>query len=393
MIGIFLFGIYLFFYWYIKMKHFISSESVTCWHPDKVCDQISDAILDACLSQDKESRVACECLATKDWIVLAGEITTNAKLDFEDIARQTLVNIWYNSMESFFDGNNCKILNFLHKQSPDIAMWVDKWWAGDQGIMFGFACDETEQLMPAPIFYAHRLAEKLEQVRKDWTLDYLLPDGKTQVTIEYDGDKPVRIDAIVVSNQHKKNISQTQLQDGIRKEVIEPILGKLVDGNTKIYINPTGLFEIWWPYGDSWLTGRKIIVDTYWGIGRHGGGAFSGKDPSKVDRSAAYMARYLAKNIVASGVCKKCEIQLSYAIWVIQPVSIHLDCFGTEKVAIEKIIKAVQDNFDLSPNGIIEKLDLKKAWYLRSATYGHFGRDFFSWEQTDSVDIFKTHIM
>ena len=370
------------------MEHFITSESVTQWHPDKVCDQISDAILDECLKQDPNSRVACETLATKNGIVLAWEISSNANLNFESIVRQTLIDIWYNSEEAFFDWNKCQILNFLNTQSPDIAAGVNIWWAWDQGIMFGYATNETPDFMPAPIYYAHKLAHKLQEVRKDWTLDYLLPDGKTQVTVEYDWNILKRIDTIVISSQHKKNISQTVLKKWIKDYIISPIVWNLIDEETKIYINPTGIFNIWGPYWDSWLTGRKIIIDTYWGIWRHWWGAFSGKDATKVDRSWAYIARYLAKNIVASGLCDVCEIQLSYAIWVIQPTSIYIDCFGTEKVEISKIIHTIQDNFDLSPNWVISKLDLKKPIFKQTSTYGHFGRKWFAWENLDSVNIF-----
>lgn len=371
------------------MKHFISSESVTCGHPDKVCDQISDAILDACLEQDCESRVACECLANKEGIVLAWEITTKAKVDYEAVARKKIIEIGYNAPETFFDGNTCQILNFLHQQSPDIAQWVDTWGAGDQGIMFGFACNETEVLMPATIHYAHKLAEKLEEVRQNWSLAFLMPDGKTQVTWEYENNKLLRIDTIVVSSQHKKNISQEEIRKWIIEQVITPVVWNLIDKNTKIHINPTGSFVVWWPYGDSGLTGRKIIVDTYGGIARHGGGAFSGKDPSKVDRSAAYMARYLAKNIVASWICSKCEIQLAFAIGVAEPVSIYLECFWTEKIAIASIIETIKTHFDLTPNGIIKKLNLKTPIYSPTANYGHFGRENFNWEKLDSVKVFR----
>lgn len=371
------------------MKHFITSESVTQWHPDKICDQISDAILDACLAQDNLSRVACESLATTNKIVIAGEITTKAKVNFEQVARDVIVNIWYDSDAKFFDGNTCDVEVLLHTQSPDIAMGVDTGGAGDQGIMYGYASNETESYLPLPIDLAHKLAKQLTKVRKDGTLPYLYADGKTQVTVEYEDHTPVRIDTVVVSSQHSDSVTQEQLRADIKKLVIDPIVGNLIDENTKYHINPTGNFHVGGPAGDTGLTGRKIIVDTYGGVGRHGGGAFSGKDPTKVDRSWAYIARYLAKNIVASGICDKCEIQLWYAIWVAQPVSIYVDCFGTEKVDLQKITDAIQNNFDLSPKWIIEKLDLRKPKFQQTAAYGHFGRNEFSWEQIDSSKIFK----
>lgn len=375
------------------MKHFITSESVTEWHPDKVCDQISDAILDACLLQDPDSRVACESLATTWKIVVAWEITTSANVNFEKIVRDTVINIWYDSEEKFFDGKTCDVEILLHKQSPDIAMWVDRWWAWDQWIMYGYATNETESYLPITIDLAHKLAKQLSRIRKEWTLDYILPDGKTQVTVEYDGNKIVRIDTIVVSSQHSDNVTQSKLIEDIKKYVIKPIVGNMVDKNTKYFINPTGSFRIWWPAWDTWLTWRKIIVDTYWGIWRHGGWAFSGKDATKVDRSGAYIARYLAKNIVASGVCDKCEIQIWYAIWVVKPVSIYIDCFGTEKIDIEKIIDVIKNNFDLSPKWIIKKLNLRKPVFQSTAAYGHFWRDEFDWETLDSLELFKNLIM
>jgi len=354
-----------------------------------MCDQISDAVLDACLAQDPYSRVACETLTTTWIVIVAGEITTKANIDYESIVRNVVVNIWYDGDRKYFDGNNCSVVNLLHKQSPNIAQWVDTGGAGDQGIMYGYACNETTSYLPLPIYLAHTLARKLTEVRKNWTLNYLYPDGKTQVTVEYEDQKPVRVDTIVVSSQHSLDVSQKHIASGIREHVIAPILGDLIDEDTKIFINPTGIFNIWWPKGDSGLTWRKIIVDTYGGIGKHGGWAFSGKDPTKVDRSWAYIARYLAKNIVASWVCKRCEIQLWYAIWVIQPVSVYVDCFGTENVDLQKIVDAVKNNFDLSPKWIIEKLDLRKPIFQKTAAYGHFGRDEFSREQLDSVDVFK----
>ncbi len=372
------------------MKHFITSESVTEWHPDKMCDQISDAILDACLSQDPKSRVACECLATTWTIIVAWEITTNADVDFEKIIRQTILEIWYDSEEKFFDWKACDVQILLHTQSSDIAMWVDTGWAGDQWIMYGYATNETDSYLPITIDLAHKLARQLSKVRKNWTLDYIRPDGKTQVTVEYDGNKFVRIDTIVVSSQHSDKVTQEKLREDIKQFVIKPIVGNMVDGDTRYFINPTWSFHIWWPAGDTWLTGRKIIVDTYWGIWRHGGWAFSGKDATKVDRSGAYMARYLAKNIVASGICDKCEIQIWYAIWVVQPVSIYIDCFGTEKVELQNIVDRVKSSFDLCPQAIIDRLDLRRPVFKSTAAYGHFGREEFNWERLDSVEVFKS---
>lgn len=371
------------------MKHYITSESVTSWHPDKICDQISDAVLDACLKEDSNSRVACECLTTTWTIIVSGEITTNAWVNFQDIARKVVKDIGYDSLEAWFSADDVSVQILINSQSPDIAQWVDTGWAWDQWIMFWYASHETENYLPLPISLAHKLSKKLEEVRKDGILDYLLPDWKTQVTVEYHNNKPVRVDTIVISNQHKASISQEELRKWIKKHVIEWVLGDLIDENTTIHINPTWKFTIGWPKWDCWLTGRKIIVDTYGWIGRHWGWAFSGKDPSKVDRSWAYMARYLAKNIVASGICDKCEVQLGYAIWVAEPVSVFVDCFETEKVSRKDIIKAIRENFDLTPNGIIKKLDLKRPIYQKTATYWHFGRDDVSWEELDSVEIFK----
>jgi len=373
------------------MTYIITSESVTSGHPDKVCDQISDAILDACLAEDPESRVACECLVTTWTVIVSWEITTNAWVNFQDIARKTIREIWYNSLEACFSADDVSVQILINSQSPDIAQWVDTGWAWDQGIMFGYATNETPNYLPAPISYAHKLSKRLEEVRQNGTLDYLLPDGKTQVSVEYnDKDEVVRIDTVVISNQHKESVSNEELKAGIKKEVIDFCLWDLIDEKTIIHINPTWKFVIWWPKGDAWLTGRKIIIDTYGWVGRHWGWAFSGKDPSKVDRSGAYIARYLAKNIVASGVCDKCEIQLWYAIWVVQPVSIHINAFGTEKVDTKEISKIIADNFDLSQNWIIKKLDLKKPIFAKTATWGHFGRDDVSWEELDSADLFKT---
>ncbi len=372
------------------MKQFITSESVSSGHPDKVCDQISDAILDACLAEDPNSRVACEVLVTTGTIVVSGEITTEAWVNFQDIARKVVREIGYDSHEACFSADDVSVQILINSQSPDIAQWVDTGWAGDQGIMFGYATNETDNYMPTPIALAHKLAKRLEVVRKDETLDYLLPDGKTQVTVEYDDNhKPTRIDTIVISNQHKDSVSLEELQAGIKKEVIQSEVWNLIDNDTIIHINPTGKFVIGWPKGDAWLTGRKIIIDTYGWIGRHGGWAFSWKDPSKVDRSGAYIARYLAKNIVASGVCDRCEVQVGYAIWVAEPVSIYVNTFDTHHAQPASIMQAIKDNFDLTPNGIITKLDLKKPIYGKTAAYGHFGRDDVSWEELDSVDIFK----
>lgn len=369
------------------MKNYITSESVTCWHPDKICDQISDAILDACLEQDPNSRVACECMITTGCLVVSGEISTQANVNYQTVARDVISSkIGYNSTDrTGFSGDDCAINLLMNTQSPDIAMGVDVGGAGDQGIMFGYATNETKDYLPMPIYLAHKLAARLEQVRVEWILDYLLPDGKTQVTVEYEDGIAQRVDAIVVSSQHIAEISQEELKKWIMEEVIKPVVWELIDENTVFHINPTGKFCIWWPKWDCGLTGRKIIVDTYGGMARHGGGAFSGKDPSKVDRSAAYMARFLAKNIVANGACDKCEIQLSYAIGVAEPVSIFVDCFGTEKIEKEKIIEFIKENFDLSPKGIIEKLDLKKPQYLPTATYGHFGREEFAWEKIEKI--------
>jgi len=371
------------------MKNYITSESVSCGHPDKICDQISDAILDACLEQDKNSRVACETMVTTWTVIISWEITTNAKVNYTDIARNVIKEIWYNEKEACFDGDDVGVHLLINTQSPDIAQWVDTGGAGDQWIMYGYATNETENFMPLPIDLAHKLTNKLEEVRKNRTLPYLLPDAKSQVTVEYENGKPIRVDTIVISNQHRESVSNEELKKWILEKVIKPVLWDLLDEKTILHINPTWRFVIWWPKWDCGLTGRKIIVDTYGGVGRHGGGAFSGKDPSKVDRSWAYIARYLAKNIVASWICDKCEIQISYAIWVVQPTSIYIDCFGTEKVEIQKIIDTVKENFDLSQNGIIKKLDLKNPIYKKTATWWHFGRNDVSWEKLDSVDIFK----
>ncbi len=370
-------------------KILFTSESVTEGHPDKICDQISDAILDACLEQDPFSRVACECLITTNKLIIAGEITTQAQVNYEAIARKVICDIGYDSEEKFFDGKNCEVEVLIHTQSPDIAMGVDTWGAGDQGIMFGYASNETQSFLPMPIDLAHKLAFQLSKVRKSWLLPFLRPDWKTQVSVEYENGKAKRIATIVVSTQHSKDITQEELHKAIKDEVIVPIVGELMDEQTLIHINPTGSFYVGGPVGDCGLTGRKIIVDSYGGMGRHGGGAFSGKDPTKVDRSAAYMARYLAKNIVASGLCEKCELQISYAIGVKQPVSLFLEDFWTAKVEKKLILELIQNHFDLSPQWIIDFLQLRKSIYKTTASYGHFGKQELSREQLGSLDLFR----
>lgn len=371
------------------MHYFLTSESVTSGHPDKVCDQISDAVLDACFAVDPNSRVACECLVTTGTVIVSGEITTKAWVNFQDVARKVIREIGYNEPEACFSADDVGVQILINSQSPDIAQGVDTGGAGDQGLMYGYATNETDNYLPTPISLAHKLSRRLEEVRRNGTLPFLLPDGKTQVTVEYAEGKPLRVDTVVVSNQHRASATNEEIHQGIIEHVIKPIVGNLTDEKTVFHINPTGRFVTGGPKGDCGLTWRKIIVDTYGGIGRHGGGAFSGKDPSKVDRSGAYIARYLAKNIVASGVCDRCEIQISYAIGVAEPVSIFVDMFGTEKVAREKVIEAVKTSFNLTPKGIIEKLNLRNPIYQKTATYGHFGRDDVSWEALDSVDVFK----
>ena len=369
-------------------KNFIfTSESVTEGHPDKIADQISDAVLDAMIEQDPESRVACETLITTGLVVISAEITTKSQVDIQQVARDTIREIGYTDSAMGFDANTCSVLLTIDKQSPDIAIGVDRKGAGDQGLMFGYACDETEEFMPSPILYAHKLARRLSEVRKDGTLPFLRPDGKSQVTFRYEDGKPVGVDAVVISSQHSKDVSREDLHEGIRQNVIDHCMGTLISKNTKIHINPTGKFVIGGPMGDTGLTGRKIIVDTYGGWSRHGGGAFSGKDPSKVDRSAAYMARYIAKNIVAASLASRCEVQIAYAIGVAEPVSVMIETFGTAVLPEERISEAVREVFDLTPEGIISHLELLRPIYRKTASYGHFGRneETFSWERTDRI--------
>ncbi len=391
-------------------KRLFTSESVTEGHPDKVCDAISDAILDACMEKDPMSRVACETAVCTGFVLVTGEITTNAYVDMQKVVRDTVKEIGYTKSEYGFDANTCAVFVAIDEQSADIAMGVDKaleakkgeqtddldTGAGDQGMMFGYATNETEEYMPYPIDLAHKLALQLTKVRKDGTLKYLRPDGKSQVSVEYDeAGKPVRLEAVVLSTQHDDDVTQEQIHEDIKKYVFDPVLPKeMVDDQTKFFINPTGRFVIGGPHGDAGLTGRKIIVDTYGGYARHGGGAFSGKDCTKVDRSAAYAARYVAKNIVAAGIADKCEIQLSYAIGVAQPTSVMVDTFGTGKIADDKLVDIVRENFDLRPAGIIKMLDLRRPIYKQTAAYGHFGRNDLDlpWEKLDKVDALKKYL-
>ena len=393
-------------------KRLFTSESVTEGHPDKMCDAISDAILDALMEKDPMSRVACETASCTGFVLVTGEITTNAYVDIPKIVRETVKEIGYDKSEYGFDGNTCAVMVSIDEQSSDIAMGVDKALeakenqmseeeleaigAGDQGMMFGYATNETEEYMPYPISLAHKLAQQLTKVRKDGTLTYLRPDGKSQVSVEYDeNNKPVRLEAVVLSTQHDPDVTQEQIHEDIKKYVFDPILpAELIDENTKFFINPTGRFVIGGPHGDAGLTGRKIIVDTYGGYARHGGGAFSGKDCTKVDRSAAYAARYVAKNIVAAGLADKCEIQLSYAIGVAQPTSIMADTFGTGKISDEKLVEIIRENFDLRPAGIIKMLNLRRPIYKQTAAYGHFGRNDLDlpWEKLDKVDTLKAYL-
>ena len=389
-------------------KHFFTSESVTEGHPDKLCDQISDAVLDAIIEQDPDAHVACEVTATTGMVHVMGEISTSCYVDINQIARNVVNDIGYDNAQSGFNGNTCAVLTSIDSQSPDIAQGVNASYevrdgksdalnqigAGDQGIMFGYACDETPELMPLAISLAHKLAKRLTEVRKNGTLKYLRPDGKTQVTVEYDDDKITRIDTVLISTQHDEDVSLETIRKDLVKYVIEPIIPTELYKDTRILVNPTGRFVVGGPVGDSGLTGRKIIVDTYGGFSRHGGGAFSGKDPTKVDRSAAYAARYVAKNIVAAGLADQCEIQLSYAIGVAHPTSINVDTAGTGKVSDEKLVEIIRENFDLRPAGIIKMLDLRRPIYKQTAAYGHFGRNDLDlpWEKLDKVDVLKKYL-
>ena len=382
-------------------RYQFTSESVTEGHPDKLCDHVSDAILDAILAQDKKARVACESLAKTGMVVVAGEITTSAWVDIPKVVRKTVADIGYTHSDMGFDAGSCAVLTAVEQQSPDISQGVTEGeglhkeqGAGDQGLMFGFACDETPNLMPAPIDYAHQLARQLTAIRKSGKVDFLRPDGKTQVTLEYENNVPVRIDAVVVSTQHDEKVKYKTLREAIVELVIEKTLPKkLLDKNTKFHVNPTGRFVVGGPMGDCGLTGRKIIVDTYGGMGRHGGGAFSGKDPSKVDRSACYYARYVAKNVVAAGLAKRCEVQIAYAIGVAKPVGVHVNTFGTGKVADEKLEKYILEHFDMRPKALIEELGLLAPIYRQTAAYGHFGRPSFNWERTNRAEQIASDLM
>ena len=371
-----------------KGRYLFTSESVTEGHPDKIADQISDSILDAILAQDPVGRVACETLVTTGMAMIAGEITTSCYVDFPRIVRDTIKEVGYTRAKYGFDSETCAVLSSIHEQSPDIAMGVDPGGAGDQGLMFGYACRETEELMPMPIMLAHKLVKGLSCARRDGVMDYLRPDGKSQVSIEYDSGKPVRVDTVVVSTQHSADVTNETLRDDIQSKIIDRVIpADMVDSKTKYLINPTGRFVVGGPHGDAGLTGRKIIVDTYGGAAPHGGGAFSGKDPTKVDRSACYMARYVAKNVVAAGLADRCQVQLAYAIGVAEPVSVYVDTFGTGKVAEDKLSELVRSHFKLTPRGIIETLDLRRPIYKKTAAFGHFGRTEpeFTWEKTDKA--------
>ncbi len=374
-------------------RFLFTSESVTEGHPDKICDQISDAILDEVLRQDPMGRVACETMAMTGLIMIGGEITTKGQVDYSKVARETVKDIGYTRAKYGFDSETCSVISAINTQSPDIAMGVDTGGAGDQGLMFGYACNETPELMPLPIQLAHQLVRKLSSIRRDGTLDYLRPDGKSQVTVEYDNGRPVRVDAVVISTQHSPDAGAEQIREDIIDHVIKPTIApNFLDKNTKYYVNPTGRFVVGGPQGDTGLTGRKIIVDTYGGAAPHGGGAFSGKDPTKVDRSACYMARYIAKNVVSAGISDHCQVQLAYAIGIAEPVSVYVDCNGTSKVDEEKLSEIIRANFHLTPKGIIESLDLRRPIYRRTAAFGHFGRneDGFSWESTNRADRLRT---
>jgi len=375
-----------------KMRHIFTSESVTEGHPDKMADQISDAVLDAVLKDDPKGRVACEVLVTTGICVVSGEITTTTYVDVPRLARSVIDDIGYSDAAFGFDSKTCGIINSIQSQSPDIAMGVDTGGAGDQGLMFGFACDETPELMPLPIMLAHKLVRQLSEVRRASKLDFLRPDGKSQVSVEYDGNRPKRIDAVVVSTQHDDKISTEELRAQVKKHIIDAVIpSNLVDSSTKYHINPTGRFVIGGPHGDTGLTGRKIIVDTYGGMGRHGGGAFSGKDPTKVDRSACYMARYVAKNLVAAGLATRCEVQLAYAIGVAEPVSVMVNTFGTGVVEEERLVEMIREQFPLTPKGMIDHLNLRQPIYRKTASFGHFGRTepSFTWEASDKAEALK----
>ncbi len=375
-----------------RMRHIFTSESVTEGHPDKMADQISDAVLDAVLAEDPMGRVACEVLVTTGICVVSGEITTKTYVDVPKLARSVIHEIGYTDAEMGFDSKTCGVLNTIQSQSPDIAMGVDTGGAGDQGLMFGYACDETPELMPMPIMLAHKLVRRLSEVRRSGGLSFLRPDGKSQVSVEYIDGKPARIDAVVVSTQHDDDVSTETLRSEVRKHIIDPVLPPdMIDAGTKYHINPTGRFVIGGPHGDTGLTGRKIIVDTYGGMGRHGGGAFSGKDPTKVDRSACYMARYIAKNVVAAGLARRCEVQLAYAIGVAEPVSVMVNTFGTGTAPEQHIVELIRANFPLTPKGMIEHLKLRRPIYRKTASFGHFGRteDTFSWEATDKAELLR----